>query len=66
MAITDWEKSDVSQLPKLKDRLRPSVIMSDNTSGFKDPEFWGAYNVIEPDKPIESAIEKIQKQLKKD
>lgn len=65
MAVTDWEKSDASQLPKLKDRLRPSVIMSDNTSGFKDPEFWGAYNVIEPDKSIESAIEKIQKQLKK-
>lgn len=65
MAITDWEKSDASQLPKPKDRLRPSVIMSDNTSGFKDPEFWGAYNVIEPDKPIESAIEKIQKQLKR-
>lgn len=65
MAITDWEKSDASQLPKPKDRLRPSVIMSDNTSGFKDPEFWGAYNVIEPDKPIESAIEKIQRQLKR-
>jgi hypothetical protein len=65
MAVTDWEKSDSSQLPKSKDRLRPSVIMSDNTSGFKDPEFWGAYNVIEPDKPIESAIEKIQRQLKR-
>jgi len=65
MAVTDWEKSDNGQLPKSKDRLRPSVIMSDNTSGFKDPEFWGAYNVIEPDKPIESAIEKIQRQLKR-
>lgn len=65
MAVTDWEKTDNTQIPKPKDRLRPSVIMSDNTSGFKDPEFWGAYNVIEPDKPIESAIEKIQKQLKK-
>ncbi|MFZ2431397.1 MAG: carboxypeptidase-like regulatory domain-containing protein [Lutibacter sp.] len=65
MAVTDWEKSDASQLPKPKDRLRPSVIMSDNTSGFKDPEFWGAYNVIEPDKPIEAAIEKIQRQLKR-
>lgn len=65
LAVTDWEKSDVNLLPKPKDRLRPSVIMSDNTSGFKDPEFWGAYNVIEPDKPIESAIEKIQRQLKK-
>ena len=65
MAVTDWEKSDSSELPKIKDRLRPTVIMSDNTSGFKDPEFWGAYNVIEPDKPIESAIEKIQRQLKR-
>ena len=65
MAVTDWEKSDANQLPKPKDRLRPSVIMSDNTSGFKDPEFWGAYNVIEPDKPIESAIEKIKRQLKR-
>lgn len=65
IAVTDWEKSDADQLPKFKDRLRPSVIMSDNTSGFKDPEFWGAYNVIEPDKPIESAIEKIQRKLKR-
>ncbi len=65
MAVTDWEKSDPSKLPKPKDRLRPSVIMSDNTSGFKDPEFWGAYNVIEPNKPIESAIEKIKRQLKR-
>lgn len=65
MAVTDWKKSDDSELPKPKARLRPSVIMSDNTSGFKDPEFWGAYNVIEPDKPIESAIEKIQRQLKR-
>jgi hypothetical protein len=65
MAVTDWEKSDSSQLPRSKDRMRPSVIMSDNTSGFKDPEFWGAYNVIEPDKPIESAIEKIRRKLKR-
>jgi hypothetical protein len=65
MAVTDWEKSDTSQLPRSKDRMRPSVIMSDNTSGFKDPEFWGAYNVIEPDKPIESAIKKIQRKLKR-
>ena len=39
--------------------------MSDEASGFSDPEFWGEYNVIEPEKPIESAIKKIQKQLEK-
>ncbi|MDF1518569.1 MAG: carboxypeptidase-like regulatory domain-containing protein, partial [Lutibacter sp.] len=65
MAVTDWKKNEDGQLPKPKDRLRPSIIMSDNTSGFKDPEFWGDYNVIEPDKPIETAIEKIQRKLKR-
>jgi hypothetical protein len=65
MAITDWEKINNDRPIKLKDRLRSSVIMSDEASGFQDPEFWGEYNVIEPEKPIESAIKKIQKQLKK-
>jgi len=45
--------------------LRTSVIMSDKTLGFSDPEFWGEYNVIEPEKSIETAIKKIKKQLKK-
>ena len=48
-----------------KDRLKSSVVISDEASGFSDPEFWGEYNVIEPDKPIESAIRKIKKQLRK-
>ena len=65
MAITNWEKNSSNNLIKPKDRLRPSVIISDKASGFSDPEFWGKYNVIEPEKPIESAIKKIQKQLKK-
>ena len=65
MAVTDWEKSTVKNLIKNRDRLKPSVIMSDEASGFSDPDFWGEYNVIEPEKPIESAIRKIQKQLKR-
>ena len=48
-----------------RDRLRQSVIMTDEASGFSDPEFWGEFNVIEPEKPIENAIKKIQKQLEK-
>jgi hypothetical protein len=34
-------------------------------SGFADPNFWGEFNLIEPEKPIETAIRKIQKQLEK-
>ena len=64
MAITDWEKSLNETFTK-KETFRPTMILSDEASGFSDPEFWGEYNIIEPEKSIESAIEKINKQLEK-
>ena len=63
MAATDWYDTTTSKEFKLKDRIRPSVVVQDAVSGFSDPEFWGEYNIIEPDKSIENAINKIQKQL---
>ncbi|MGV6846222.1 MAG: carboxypeptidase-like regulatory domain-containing protein [Lutibacter sp.] len=65
MAITNWKKNVDKQFIKPRERIRSSIIMTDEASGFKDPDFWGAYNVIEPEKPIETAIKKIRKQLKK-
>jgi len=65
MAVTDWEKISNSDVTKPRDRLRPSVIMIDEASGFSDPDFWGEFNIIEPEKPIETAIKKIQKKLEK-
>jgi len=65
MAATDWDPVTESRPIKSKDRLKPSVIIADEALGFGDPDFWGEYNVIEPEKPIESAIKKIQKQLEK-
>ncbi len=64
MAITDWEKSLDEGFTR-KETLRPSMILSDEASGFSDPTFWGEYNIIEPEKSIESAIEKINKQMQK-
>lgn len=64
MLVTDWEKIAENPLNP-SDRLKPTVIMADEIAGFGDPEFWGEYNVIEPEKPIESAIKKIQKSLEK-
>ncbi|MBT8290792.1 MAG: carboxypeptidase-like regulatory domain-containing protein, partial [Muriicola sp.] len=65
MAVTDWEKnSDLSE-PRFRDRLKSTMILSDEASGFSDPDFWGEYNIIEPEKSIESAIRKIQRQLRK-
>ena len=65
MAITDWKFNTDNESIRAKERMRPSVIISDEASGFSDPEFWGAYNVIEPEKSIEAAINKIKRQLKK-
>jgi hypothetical protein len=64
MAVTDWEKT-TSKPAKMAERMKSSVVMSDEISGFADREFWGEYNVIEPEKPIETAIRKIQKKLEK-
>lgn len=65
MAVTDWEKNITGEIPKNRDRLKTSVILGDEAIGFSDPDFWGEYNIIEPEKSIESAIKKIQRQLKR-
>ena len=65
MAITDWEPNTTGERLRGKERMRPTVIMSDEASGFRDPDFWGPYNVIEPEKSIESAINKIRRKLRR-
>ena len=65
MAVTDWRIKDANIEKPRNKMMRPTTILVDATSGFSDPEFWGIYNIIEPEKSIESAIKKIQKQLKK-
>ncbi|MEQ9581400.1 MAG: carboxypeptidase-like regulatory domain-containing protein, partial [Arenibacter sp.] len=65
MAITDWEKNTSGESPKFKDRIKSSIILEDEAIGFSDPDFWGEYNIIEPEKSIESAIKKIQRQLRR-
>ncbi len=64
MAITDWQPTDQKPF-KGSDRMKMNVVMTDTNMGFTDQNFWGQYNVIEPEKSIESAIKKIQKNLEK-
>jgi hypothetical protein len=65
MAITDWEIIATDKKVRYRDRLKSTVIITDAISGFSDPNFWGKYNLIEPDKSIESAINKIRKSIEK-
>ncbi|MEM7084610.1 MAG: carboxypeptidase-like regulatory domain-containing protein [Bacteroidota bacterium] len=65
MAVTDWEINSSGFMAMSEDRLKPTVIIADAVSGFSDPNFWGPYNVIEPEKSIESAIDKIKRKIKR-
>lgn len=62
MAFTDMQLTEERPF-RGGDRLRMNVIMEDAVDGFKDDAFWGDYNVIEPEQPIENAIRRIQRNL---
>jgi hypothetical protein len=62
MAVTDWKTNSENTSLNNMEKLSSSSILNDKASGFSNPEFWGEHNVIEPDKSIENAIRKINKQ----
>lgn len=63
LAVTDWRKKSKDAQKSETQKLRQNVIMIDKVSNFADPEFWGEYNIIEPEKSIETAIRKIQRRM---
>ena len=62
---TNWKNQD-SKAQINTQKLSPYVIMSDKFPNYADVDFWGEYNIIEPEKSIESAIKKIQRKKLKD
>lgn len=66
MAITNWKANADNSSINRKDRLKTNAILQNEVSGFSETDFWGKYNIIEPDKSIEYAIEKINKEQKKE
>ncbi|MCW3787731.1 carboxypeptidase-like regulatory domain-containing protein [Plebeiibacterium sediminum] len=64
MAVTDWRKATEKAF-KVNERLKNNIVLQDQIEGFSDPQFWGDYNVIEPEASIESVIKKIKKRLEK-
>jgi hypothetical protein len=65
MAVTDWKKQEKNENPDTQ-KLSSNVIMSDKVKSLGDPDFWGKYNIIEPEKSIEAAIRKIQRKALSD
>ena len=63
IAITDRTEEEVVKFAP-KERLRKGDIFTDELAAFADPDFWGDYNVIEPDQSIESAIRRLNRKLR--
>ncbi len=63
IAVTDRTDKEVIKFAG-KDKIKYADVFSEQVNAFTDPEFWGDYNVIEPDQSIESAIRKLSRKLK--
>ncbi len=63
IAITDRTNEEVIKIAG-KEKIRPSDVFLEQVEAFTDPEFWGDYNVIEPDQSIEAAIRRLSRKLR--
>lgn len=64
MAITDRYNDNVVKFPR-NERIRSTDVIAEKVEHFLDPNFWGAYNVIEPDQEISHAIKRLSGKLKR-
>ncbi len=60
MAITSRTDQNLQKFSS-KEAFRPAAILSDQVNVFFDNEFWGEYNIIEPDQSIHAAIRKLNR-----
>lgn len=63
LAITDRTEEDVIKFAS-KERIKPTDFFTEEVAAFADPDFWGDYNVIEPDQSIEAAIKRLARKVK--
>lgn len=62
MAMTDRYEDGVQKFPR-RERIRSTDVIAEKVEYFQDPNFWGDYTVIEPDKEISSAIKRLSNRL---
>ncbi|HEX2975456.1 MAG TPA: carboxypeptidase-like regulatory domain-containing protein [Bacteroidales bacterium] len=63
LAVTDRTDQEVIKFAG-KDKIKYNDVFSEKVTAFTDPNYWGDYNVIEPDQSIESAIRRLSRKLR--
>ena len=64
IAITDRHEENISKFAN-NEQFRTNMVFADKVKDFTDPNFWGDYNIIEPEQSIENAIKKLSKSMTK-
>jgi hypothetical protein len=64
VAITDRNEENVARFAN-QEVFRSNMVFAEKVENFSDANFWGEYNIIEPEESIESAIKKLSKSMKK-
>jgi len=62
IAITDRTEQGVDKFDT-KDRFKRTDVLDEKVYIFFDQDFWGEYNVIEPDQSIETAIRRLNRKF---
>jgi hypothetical protein len=63
IAITDKSNEPVEKFDR-KQTFKRNDIMDEKVYAFFDTDYWGKYNVIEPDESIDQAIKKLNRKFK--
>ena len=64
VAITDRRENNIVKFAN-QDVFKSNMVFTEKVQDFADVDFWGEYNIIEPDNSIENAIKKLSKSMKK-
>ena len=64
IAITDRRENNIVRFAN-QDVFKSNMVFTKKVQDFEDLDFWGDYNIIEPENSIENAIKKLSKSMKK-
>jgi len=65
MAITERNTQNVNKI-SYKESFRPYTVLTDKINEYFDEDYWGSYNIIQPDESIQAAIKRFNRRYKKD
>ena len=65
LAITDVDEDNLTTVPR-REAVRMNDIVAEKLSIFTGDAFWGSYNYIEPEQTIESAINRMNRRLRRE